>query len=74
MCSSGTQHSYSSSLLSPVERATEQSQRGVEVIRMTSAASDDRTSNKALASRFSRVLVGVDGSDEAVEAAKQAAL
>lgn len=41
---------------------------------MATAAPHERASNQALNSTFSRVLVGADGSDEAIEAAKQAAL
>ena len=41
---------------------------------MSTAAKIDRASTTAPASTFSRVLVGVDGSDEAIEAARQAAI
>ncbi|MGH3133062.1 MAG: universal stress protein [Gaiellaceae bacterium] len=41
---------------------------------MSTAAKSDRASTTARASTFSRVLVGVDGSDEAIEAARQAAV
>jgi nucleotide-binding universal stress UspA family protein len=41
---------------------------------MSTAAKEERVSTTARASTFSRVLVGVDGSDEAIEAAKQAAI
>jgi nucleotide-binding universal stress UspA family protein len=41
---------------------------------MSTAAKEERASTTAGTSTFSRVLVGVDGSDEAIEAAKQAAI
>ena len=41
---------------------------------MSTAARNERASGTARASTFSRVLVGVDGSDEAIEAARQAVI
>jgi nucleotide-binding universal stress UspA family protein len=41
---------------------------------MSTAAKNERASTPARAPTFSRVLVGVDGSDEAIEAARQAAI
>ena len=41
---------------------------------MSTAATSEHAATTARASTFSRVLVGVDGSDEAIEAAKQAAV